>query len=58
MITASVLKGLKKSNLHKTCSFANTFHFIDNLCAIFANGFFENHFKEIYSEELELKKEN
>ena len=25
---------LKKSNLHKACSFTNTFRFIDELCAI------------------------
>lgn len=47
----------KKSNLHKARSFTNTFYFIDDFYAINDNYLFEKHFKEIYLEELELKKE-
>ena len=46
--------GLKKSNLQKAGSSAST---CDDLCPIIDNGSFEKHFKEIYPEELELKKE-
>ena len=49
---------MKKLDLHKACSFANTFHFIDNLCEISDNISFEKQFKKINPEELELKKEN
>ena len=49
---------IKKPNLHKTCSFTNTFCFIDDLCAINDNDLFKKHFKEIYPERLELKREN
>ena len=46
--------GLKKLNLQKAGSSAST---CDYLCPINDNGSFEKHFKEIYPEELELKKE-
>ena len=49
---------LKKSNLNKAHRFTNTFYFIDDLCAINDNDLFEKYFKEIYPEELKLKKEN
>ena len=44
-------------NLHKTWKIANIFCFIDDVSAIINNGLFEKHFKEIYHDELELKKE-
>lgn len=49
---------LKKSNLNKARRFTNTFYFIDDLCAINDNDLFEKYFKEIYPEELKLKREN
>ena len=54
----SLKKGSQKSNLHKPCSFKNTFRLIDDLRDISDNGLFEKHFKEIYPEELEMKREN
>ena len=44
-------------NLHKTWKIANTFCFIDDVSAVINNGLFEKYFKEIYHDELELKKE-
>ena len=38
--------------------FSNTFRFIDDLVAINDGGLFERNYKDIYLEELELKKEN
>ena len=38
--------------------FVNTFHLIDDLCAINDNGLLEKQFKEIYPDQLELKNEN
>ena len=46
---------LLMANLHKACSFA---HLLTNLCAINSNSLFEKHFKEIYPNKLDLKKEN
>ena len=52
------LKELKKTNLLKARKFSNTFRFIDDLNAMNDGGLFEQHFKEIYPPELELKKEH
>ena len=41
-----------------TRKFGNTFRFIDDLLAINDGGAFEQYFRDIYPEELELKKEN
>lgn len=49
---------LKELDLHKARSFINTFRFVDDMCAINANGLFGKHFKEIYPRELDLKKGN
>ena len=43
--------------MHKAHSFANTFYFINYLCAINRRGSFEKHFKEIYPEEKERVEE-
>lgn len=43
--------------MHRAHSFAITFRFIDDLSEINDNGLPEKHFKEIYPEELDLKKE-
>ena len=51
------ISNLKKSNLLTNRSFINAFHFIDGLCSVNDNSFFKKHFKGIYTEELELKKE-
>ena len=48
----------KKSNLKEARMFGNTFRFIDDLIAINDGGTFEKNYKNIYPEELELKKEN
>ena len=42
----------KRSNLQKAGKFANTFHFIDDLCAINDSSEFNKHFKENYLPEL------
>ena len=49
---------LKKLDLYKTHNFANTLSFIGDLYVINVDGLFEKDFKEIYSEKLDLKKEN
>ena len=48
---------LKKLDLYKAHNFANTLCFIGDLHVVNVNGLFEKHFKEIYSEKLDLKKE-
>ena len=48
----------KKIIMKKRRQFANTFCFIDKLCALNDNSELEKNFKEVYSPELELKKEN
>ena len=48
---------LKKLDLYKAHNFANTLCFIGDLYVVNVNGLFEKHFKEIYSEKLDLKKE-
>jgi len=52
------LHNTKKRDLQKARMFSNTFRFIDDLCALNDNNEFENNFKQIYPEELELKKKN
>ena len=52
------LKDLKKTNFNIARKFSNTFRFIDDLNTMNDNGEFENHLKDIYPEELELKKEH
>jgi len=47
-----------KTDLMKARKFSNLFRFIDDLNAINDGGLFENNFKNIYPEELELGKEN
>ena len=49
---------LKKEDIFKDRKFVNTFHFIDDLCAINDDGLFERYHHEIYPPELELKKEH
>ena len=44
--------------MKKRRQFANTFCFIHKLCALNDNSELEKNFKEVYSPELELKKEN
>ena len=48
----------KKIIMKKRRQFANTFCFIDKLCAINDNSELEKNSKEVYSPELGLKKEN
>ena len=52
------LKELKKHNLITARKFGNVFRFIDDLKAINDGGEFEKCFKDIYPEEVELKREN
>ena len=52
------IRKLKKSDLIRARKFANTFRFIDDLTTLNDWGEFEQHFREIYPPELELKKEN
>ena len=52
------LSELKKKDLFSARRFSNTFRFIDDLCAINDDGLFEQHYKDIYPPELELKKEH
>ena len=49
------LNQVLNSNLYKTNKFSNALRFVD--CAISGNGLFQKHFKEIFHEELRLKKE-
>ena len=44
--------------MSKARKFNNVFRFIDDLCAVNDDGEFEKNIKNIYPEELELKKEN
>ena len=50
--------GTKRKDLVKAQKIGNVFRFIDALAALNDGGEFENALLEIYSEELELKKEN
>jgi len=52
------LQATKKRDIRKARRFGSTFRFIDDLCAINDNSEFEKNFKDIYPEELDLKKEN
>ena len=52
------LKNTRKNDLSTARKFSNTFRFIDDLNAMNDSGKFEEHFKEIYPPELELKKEH
>ena len=52
------VQNLKREDLISARKFANTFRFIDDLCAINDGGLFEKHHHEIYPPELELKKEH
>ena len=52
------LKQYKTVNMTKARKFNNVFRFIDDLCAVNDDGEFEKNIKNIYPEELELKKEN
>ena len=47
-----------KRDLRKACFFSNTFHFIENLCAINDHLEFDRVFQNIYHSEFQLKKEN
>ena len=49
---------IKKESLYRARRFTNTFRFIDDLDAMNDCGEFEKCFKDIYPQELELKKEN
>ena len=49
---------IKKQSLYRARRFTNTFRFIDDLDAMNDCGEFEKCFKDIYPQELELKKEN
>ena len=46
----------KKWEMGKACIFSSIFRFIDDLC-FFSNNEFENYCKDIYPDELILKKE-
>ena len=52
------MKRMRQTNNLLTRKFSHAFWFIDDLLAINDGNMFENHFKEIYPEELQLKKEN
>mgnify|MGYP001792462320 CR=1 FL=1 len=52
------IKRMRKTNNLLARRFTHTFRFIDDLLAINDGGMFENYYKEIYPQELELKKEN
>ena len=52
------LKSIKNSNYNVARKFGNIFRFINDLIAINDRNKFENHYNEIYSSELILKKEN
>ena len=49
---------LKKNDLVAARKFGNTFRFIDDLNVVNDGGYFNQHFHEIYPEEMELSKEN
>jgi hypothetical protein len=52
------LKTYKMKNMANARKFNNIFRFIDDLIAINDDGLFEKNIKNIYPDELELKKEN
>ena len=52
------VNNLKKKNLQKARRFGNTFRFIDDLLTINDNGLFNENFKEIYPQELQLNLES
>ena len=52
------LKSIKNTNYEVVRKFGNIFRFIDDLIAINDTNEFENHYNEIYSSGLILKKEN
>jgi len=52
------LKKMRQTNNVLARRFNHTFRYIDDLLSINDGGEFEQHFKEIYPEELNLKKEN
>ena len=52
------LKSIKNTNYEVARKFGNVFKFIDDLIVINDGNQLENHYKEIYSLELILKKEN
>ena len=52
------VKKVKQKDLFVARKFRHTFRFIDDLLAINDDGEFENCFRDIYPEELELKKEH
>ena len=58
MYESSWIKKIKKEDPILARKFGNTFRFIDDLTSINDGNEFEAHHKEIYPEELELKKEN
>ena len=52
------LKSITNTNYEVVRKFGNIFRFIDDLIAINDRNEFENHYNEIYSSGLILKKEN
>ena len=52
------LKSIKNTNYEVVRKFGNVFRFINDLIAINDTNEFENHYNEIYSSGLILKKEN
>ena len=52
------MKKMRQTNNVLARRLTHTFRFIDDLLAINDHGEFGSHFKEIYPEELELKREN
>ena len=52
------IKNKKKDNYSIARKFNHVFRYIDDLLAINDNMLFQNFYKEIYPQELELKKEN
>ena len=52
------MKRMRKTDNILARKFSHTFRFIDDLLAINDGGMFEGYYKDIYPEELELKKEN
>ena len=52
------MKRMRKTDNILARKFSHTFRFIDDLLAINDGGMFERYYKDIYPEELELKKEN
>lgn len=47
-----------KKDLRKTHLFSDTFRFIDHMCAISDHAEFDKNFKNIYTSEFRLKKED